>query len=81
MNIEFIETLKLNTSEYWNWIKNLFPPVLSDREVFNKWVPEARIYTKRFLVLQGYKNNNPTDSGLREIIRGIDQYITKISLK
>lgn len=81
MNIEFIETLKLNTSEYWNWIKNLFPPVLSDREVFNKWVPEARIYTKRFLVLQGHKNNNPTDSGLREIIRGIDQYITKISLK
>lgn len=81
MNIEFIETLKLNTSEYWNWIKNLFPPVLSDREVFNKWVPEARIYTKRFLVLQGYKNNNPADSGLREIIRGIDQYITKISLK
>lgn len=81
MNIEFIEILKLNTSEYWNWIKNLFPPVLSDREVFNKWVPEARIYTKRFLVLQGHKNNNPTDSGLREIIRGIDQYITKISLK
>ena len=80
MEIRFIGILKIDTSEYWNWIKNLFPPTLSNVEVFNKWMPEARVYTYRFLKLQGY-NNNPIDSGLREVIDDIAQYITKLSLK
>ena len=49
MEIKFIETLKIDTSEYWNWIKSLFPSTLSNEEVFDKWMPEARIYTYRFL--------------------------------
>ena len=49
MEIKFIGTLKIDTSEYWNWIKSLFPPTLSNEEVFNKWMPEARTYTYRFL--------------------------------
>lgn len=36
MEIKFIETLKIDTSEYWNWIKSLFPPALSNEEVFDK---------------------------------------------
>lgn len=80
MEIKFIGTLKINTSEYWNWVKSLFPPVLSNEEVFNKWMPEARAYTYRFLKLQGY-NNNPIDSGLREVIDDVAQYITKLSLE
>lgn len=59
MEIKFIGTLKIDTSEYWDWIRSLFPPTLSNVEVFNKWMPEARIYTYRFLKLRGYKNNNP----------------------
>lgn len=81
MEIKFIGTLKIDTSEYWNWIKSLFPPTLSDVEVFNKWMPEARTYTYRFLKLQGYKNNNPIDSGLKNIIDDVAQYITNLSLK
>lgn len=81
MEIKFIETLKIDTSEYWNWIKNLFPKILSNKEVFDKWMPEARIYTYRFLKLRGYKNNNPMDSGLRDIIDDVAQYITKLFLK
>lgn len=81
MEIKFIETLKINTSEYWNWVKSLFPPVLSNEEVFNKWMPEARAYTYRFLKLQGYNNNNPIDSGLRKVIDDVAQYITKLSLE
>ena len=80
MEIKFIGTLKINTSEYWNWVKSLFPPTLSNEEVFNKWMPEARAYTYRFLKLQGY-NNNPIDSGLREVIDDVAQYITKLSLE
>ena len=80
MEIKFIGTLKIDTSEYWNWVKSLFPPVLSNEEVFNKWMPEARAYTYRFLKLQGY-NNNPIDSGLREVIDDVAQYITKLSLE
>lgn len=80
MEIKFIGTLKINTSEYWNWVKSLFPPTLSNIEVFNKWMPEARAYTYRFLKLQGY-NNNPIDSGLREVIDDVAQYITKLSLE
>ena len=81
MEIRFIETLKIDTSEYWNWIKSLFSPALSNEEVFDKWMPEARIYTYRFLKLRGYKNNNPLDSRLKEVIDDITQYITKLSLK
>ena len=81
MKIRFIETLKIDTSEYWNWIKSLFPPILSNEEVFDKWMPEARIYTYRFLKLRGYKNNNPSDSGLKDIINDVAQYVTKLSLK
>ena len=81
MEIKFIEPLKIDTSEYWNWIKSLFPLILSNEEVFDKWMPEARIYTYRFLKLRGYKNNNPSDSGLREVIDDVAQYITKLSLK
>ena len=81
MEIKFIETLKIGTSEYWNWIKSLFPPILSNEEVFDKWMPEARIYTYRFLKLRGYKNNNPSDSDLREVINDVAQYVTKLSLK
>lgn len=81
MEIKFIETLKIDTSEYWNWIKNLFPPTLSNEEIFDKWMLEARIYTYRFLKLRGYKNNNPSDSGLKEVIDDVAQYITKLSLK
>ena len=44
-------------------------------------MPEARIYTYRFLKLRGYKNNNPLDSGLKEVIDDVTQYITKLSLK
>lgn len=77
MEIKFIGTLKIDTSEYWDWIKSLFPATLSDVEVFNKWMPEARIYTYRFLKLRGYKN----DSGLREVIDDVAQYITKLSLE
>ena len=80
MEIRFIGTLKINTSEYWNWVKSLFPSTLSNVEVFNKWMPEARAYTYRFLKLQGY-NNNPIDSGLREVIDDVAQYITKLSLE
>ena len=39
MEIKFIETLKIDTSEYWNWIRSLFPPTLSNEEVFDKWMP------------------------------------------
>ena len=49
MEIKFIETLKIDTSEYWDWIRSLFPPALSNEEVFDKWMPEANIYTYRFL--------------------------------
>ena len=80
MEIKFIETLKIDTSEYWDWIRSLFPPTLSNEEVFDKWMPEARAYTYRFLKLQGY-NNNPIDSGLKEVIDDVAQYITKLSLK
>lgn len=80
MEIKFIGTLKINTSEYWNWVKSLFPPTLSNVEVFDKWMPEARVYTYRFLKLQGY-NNNPINSGLREVIDDVAQYITKLSLE
>ena len=80
MEIRFIGILKIDTSEYWNWVKSLFPPTLSNVEVFNKWMPEARAYTYRFLKLQGY-NNNPIDSGLKEVIDEVAQYITKLSLK
>lgn len=38
MEIKFIGTLKIDTSEYWNWIKSLFPSTLSNEEVFNKWM-------------------------------------------
>lgn len=81
MEIKFIEILKIDTSEYWNWIRSLFPPVLSNEEVFDKWMPEARAYTYRFLKLRGYKNNNPIDLGLKEVIEDVAQYITKLSLK
>ena len=81
MEIKFIETVKIDTSEYWNWIKSLFPPALSNEEIFDKWMPEANIYTYRFLKLRGYKNNNPLDSGLKEVIDDVTQYITKLSLK
>lgn len=81
MEIRFIETLKIDTSEYWNWIKSLFPPALSNEEVFDKWMLEARTYTYRFLKLRGYKNNNPMDSGLIDIIDDVAQYVTKLSLK
>ena len=81
MEIKFIETLKIDTSEYWNWIKSIFPPILSNEEVFDKWMPEARIYTYRFLKLRGYKNNKPMDSGLKDIIDDVAQYVTKLSLK
>ena len=80
MGIKFIGILNIDTSEYWNWVKSLFPPILSNVEVFNKWMPEARAYTYRFLKLQGY-NNNPIDSGLKEVIDDVTQYITKLSLK
>lgn len=80
MEIRFIEILKIDTSEYWNWVRSLFPPTLSNEEVFNRWMPEARAYTYRFLKLQGYKNNNPTDFGLKEVIEDVVQYITKLSL-
>ena len=81
MEIKFIGTLKIDTSEYWDWIKSLFPATLSDVEVFNKWMPEARIYTYRFLKLRGYKNNNPLNSSLKEVINNVAQYITKLSLE
>ena len=81
MEIRFIGTLKIDTSEYWNWIKSLFPPTLSNEEVFNKWMLEARTYTYRFLKLRGYKNNIPSDSGLGEVIEDVAQYITKLSLE
>ena len=81
MEIKFIETLRIDTSEYWNWIKSLFPPTLSDVEVFNKWMPEARTYTYRFLKLRGYKNNNPIDSGLKDVIEDVVKYITNLSVK
>ena len=79
MEIKFIGTLKIDTSEYWDWIRSLFPPTLSNVEVFNKWMSEAHIYTYRFLKLRGY--NNPSDSGLREVIDDVAQYITKLSLE
>ena len=78
MEIKFIETLKIDTSEYWNWIKSLFPPTLSNEEVFDKWMPEARIYTYRFLKLRGYKNNNPLDSGLKEVIDDVIDFMKKV---
>ena len=81
MEIKFIETLKIDTSEYWNWIRSLFSPTLSNEEVFDKWMPEARAYTYRFLKLRGHKNNNPSDSGLKEVINDVAQYIIKLSLK
>ena len=80
MEIKFIETLKIDTPEYWNWIRSLFPSTLSNEEVFDKWMPGARAYTYRFLKLQGY-NNNPIDSGLKEVIDEVAQYITKLSLE
>lgn len=79
MEIKFIETLKIDTSEYWNWIRSLFPPALSNKEIFNKWMPEASIYTYRFLKLRGY--NNPLNSSLKEVINDVAQYIIKLSLK
>ena len=81
MEIKFTETLKIDTSEYWNWIKSLFPSTLSNEEVFDKWMPEDRIYTYRLLKLGGYKNNNRLDSGLKEVIEDVAKYITKLSLK
>ena len=81
MEIKFIGILKIDTSEYWNWIKSLFPSTLSNEKVFDKWMPEARIYTYRFFKLRGYKNNNPLDSGLKEVINDVAQYITKLSLE
>ena len=75
MEIRFIGILKIDTSEYWNWVKSLFPPTLSNKEVFDKWMPEARAYTHRFLKLQGYKNNNPVDSGLKDVIEDVMQYL------
>ena len=81
MEIKFIETLKIDTSEYWCWIRSLFPPTLSNEEVFDKWMSEARTYTYRFLKLRGYKNNNPLDSGLKEVINDVAQYIIKLSSK
>ena len=81
MEIRFIETLKIDTSEYWNWIKSLFPATLSNKEVFDKWMPEARVYTYRFLKLRGHNDNNPIDSGLKDIIENVAQHITKLSLK
>lgn len=81
MEIKFIGTLKISTSEYWDWIKSLFPSTLSNEEVFDKWMPEAHTYTYRFLKLRGYKNNNPLDSSIREIINDVAQYIIKLSLK
>ena len=81
MEIRFIEILKIDTSEYWNWIKSLFPATLSNEEVFDKWMPEARIYTTRFLKLRGYKNNNPIDSGLKDVIEDVVKYITNLSVK
>lgn len=81
MEIKFIETLKIDTSEYWDWIRSLFPPTLSNKEIFNKWMPEANIYTYRFLKLRGYKNNNLLDSSLKEVINDVAQYIIKLSLK
>lgn len=80
MKIKFIGILKIDTSEYWNWVKSLFPPALSNEEVFDKWLPKARAYTYRFLKLQGY-NNNPIDSNLKEVINDVAQYIIKLSLK
>ena len=44
-------------------------------------MPEANIYTYRFLKLRGHKNNNPLDSNLKEVINDIAQYIIKLSLK
>ena len=60
-----------------------FGPIISGLpcRLPNKWMPEARIYTYRFLKLRGYKNNNPSDSGLREVIDDVAQYITKLSLE
>lgn len=81
MEIKFIETLKIDTSEYWDWIKSLFPSTLSNEEVFDKWMPKASIYTYRFLKLRGYKNNNPLDSSIREVINDVAQYIIKLSIK
>lgn len=81
MEIRFIETLKIDTSEYWNWIKSLFPPTFSNEEVFDKWMSEARAYTYRFLKLRGYKNNNLMDSGLKNIIEDVVKYITNLSVK
>lgn len=81
MEIKFIETLKIDTSEYWDWIKSLFPSTLSNKEVFDKWMPEANVYTYRFLKLRGYKNNKPLDSSLKEVINDVVQYITNLSLK
>lgn len=75
MEIRFVETLKIDTSKYWNWVKSLFPPTLSNKEVFDKWMPEARAYTYRFLKLQGYKNNSPVDSGLKDVIEDVVQYL------
>lgn len=81
MEIKFIETLKIDTSEYWDWIRSLFSSTLSNEEIFDKWMPDANIYTHRFLKLQGYKNNNPLDSSLKEVINDVAQYIIKLSLK
>ena len=81
MEIKFIGILKIDTSEYWNWVKSLFPPTLSNVEVFDKWMPEARVYTYRFLKLRGHNDNNPIDSGLKDIIENVAQHITKLSLK
>lgn len=75
MEIRFVETLKIDTSKYWNWVKSLFPPTLSNKEVFDKWMPEARAYTYRFLKLQGYKNNGPVDSGLKDVIEDVVKYL------
>lgn len=75
MEIRFVETLKIDTSKYWNWVKSLFPPTLSNKEVFDKWMPEARAYTYRFLKLQDYKNNSPVDSGLKDVIEDVVKYL------
>jgi hypothetical protein len=44
-------------------------------------MPKANVYTYRFLKLRGYKNNNPLDFSLREVINDVAQYIIKLSLK
>lgn len=81
INEKLLDLLCESICEYWNWIRSLFPPTLSNEEVFDKWMPEVRAYTYRFLKLRDHKNNNPLDSGLKEVINDVAQYIIKLSLK